>query len=62
MTRLGVNGFDPELGAWIDDPQLGQGGLRSDLIREVLRGIRAGRIEVSFPHRDVRVLDGCRAP
>ena len=62
VTRLADSGIDLELGAWISDPQSGQGGLRSDLLRDILRDFRAGGIEIPYPQREVRVFKDTGAP
>lgn len=62
MVRLADSGIDLELGAWIQDPQSGGGGLRSDLLREILRGFRAGGIEIPYPQREVRVVRDAGTP
>ena len=56
VRGLGDNGIDLELGVWISDAQLGQGGLRSDLLREIVREFRAHGIEIPYPQREVRML------
>jgi small-conductance mechanosensitive channel len=56
VKQLGENGIDLELGVWIGDPQQGQGGLRSDLYREILREFRARGIEIPYPQRELRIL------
>ncbi|HXF67850.1 MAG TPA: mechanosensitive ion channel domain-containing protein [Burkholderiales bacterium] len=56
VRQLGESGVDLELGVWIGDPQEGQGGLRSDLYREILREFRARGIETPYHQREVRVL------
>ncbi len=58
ITALGDNGIDLELGVWIADPDLGQGQLRGDILKEVLEVFRAEGIEIPFPQRDVRVVGG----
>jgi len=55
VRQLGENGIDLELGFWIEDPQLGLGELRSDLLREILRGFRANGIQIPQPKREARV-------
>ncbi|MDR0577149.1 MAG: mechanosensitive ion channel [Candidatus Accumulibacter sp.] len=45
-----------ELGFWVGDPELGTGGVRSDINREILRVFRREGIAIPFPQREVRVL------
>ncbi len=47
-------GIELELGAWIEDPQNGQGGLRSDLYRDIWHEFRARGIEIAHPQREAR--------
>jgi small-conductance mechanosensitive channel len=62
VRQLGENGIDLELGFWIEDPQLGLGNLRSDLLRDILRGFNANGIQLPPPPREVRVSAETRAP
>ena len=56
VRRLAESGVDLELTAWIRDPALGEGELRSAVYREILRTFRAAGIDIPYPRRDVRVL------
>jgi len=58
VVRLADSGIDLELGVWIGDPQAGQGNVRSDLLRAILKSFAAGGIEIPFPQREVRILGG----
>ena len=57
LTRFADSGLDLELGFWIDDPENGQGAVKSDLNREILRAFRREAIEIPYPHRVVRTID-----
>lgn len=57
LTKFAESGLDLELGFWIDDPENGQGSVKSDLNREILRAFRAEGIEIPYPHRVVRMAD-----
>lgn len=61
IRNLGDNGIELELNVWIRDPDQGQGTLRSDLYRAILKRFHAAGIEVPFPQREIRVLDSARA-
>ena len=50
------NGIDLELTVWICDPAAGEGDLRSDIYKAVLRSYRAHGIEIPYPRRDVRLM------
>lgn len=56
ITRLAESGVEIELTAWIGDPEQGQGGLRSDLLRAALEGFRKRGVVVPPPPRDPRVF------
>ena len=47
-------GIELELGAWIEDPQNGQGTLRSDLYRDIWHEFRARGIEIPYLQRAAR--------
>ena len=53
LTALGV---EIELTVWISDPAVGEGDMRSELLKEVLKAFRAEGIEIPYPRRDVRLL------
>jgi len=50
------SGINLELGVWVDDPDQGLAGLRSDLYTAIWREFRAQGIEIPFPQREIRVL------
>lgn len=56
IKNLGDNGIELELSVWIRDPDQGQGNLRSDLYRGILKRFQASGIEVPYPQRQIRVL------
>ncbi len=56
VKNLGDNGIDLELTVWIKDPQAGEGEVRSDLLRDILRAFAAHRIAIPYPRRDVRIV------
>ena len=49
-------GIDLELTVWISDPALGEGDLRSELYKAILKAFRAEGIDIPYPRRDVRLL------
>jgi small-conductance mechanosensitive channel len=61
IRQFGDNGIELELGVWIDDPEQGQGRLRSDLYTEIWRSFQAQRIELPQPQPVVRVMDAVRS-
>jgi len=61
VKQFGESGIDLELGVWIEDPQEGHAGLRSDLYRAIWREFQAQGIEIPYPQREVRVLGDARS-
>lgn len=62
IRQFGDNGIELELGVWIDDPELGQGRLRSDLYTDIWRSFQAQGIEIANPQPVVKIIDAARAP
>lgn len=58
IKSLGDNGIELELTAWIHDAEQGQGSLRSDIFVAVLRAFRAEGVEIPYPRREIRLLQG----
>jgi small-conductance mechanosensitive channel len=56
LKQLSDRGVELELTLWIRDPAAGDGDLRSELLKEVLRAYRAAGIEIPYPRREVRVI------
>jgi len=56
VKQLGPNGVDLELTVWISDPSVGEGDLRSDILKEVVQGYREAGIELPYARRDVRLI------
>jgi small-conductance mechanosensitive channel len=56
VKALGERGIEIELTIWIDDPLLGEGDLRSDILKDVLAACRAAGIEMGYPQREVRMI------
>jgi small-conductance mechanosensitive channel len=56
VERLAESGIDLKLTAWIGDPGAGEGDLRSDVLREILRTFKAHAIAIPYPTRDVRLI------
>jgi small-conductance mechanosensitive channel len=55
VTALGDNGIELELVVWINDPDLGQGALRSDLLVSVWQAFRDNHISIPYPQRELRL-------
>jgi small-conductance mechanosensitive channel len=56
VRQLSDRGVELELTAWIADPALGEGDLRSELLAGVLKAYRAEGIEIPYPRREVRLI------
>ncbi len=56
IIRFADSGVDLELGIWVDDPDQGVMGLRSDLYAGIWRTFKETGIEIPFPQREVRVI------
>ena len=57
LARL-IDAVAGEIGltVWIADPAVGEGDLKSELLKDVLRAFRAEGIEIAYPRRDVRMI------
>jgi small-conductance mechanosensitive channel len=56
VKQFGERGVELELTVWIEDPAVGEGDLRSDLLIDILKAFRAGGIEMPYPRRDIHVI------
>jgi len=58
VVNFADSGIDLELGLWIEDPEQGTLGIRSDVSVALVAAFRAQGIEIPFPQREVRLLQG----
>jgi small-conductance mechanosensitive channel len=58
LRGFGDNGIDLELGVWINDPEEGQGNLRSEINLSLWEEFQAAGVEIPYPQRDVRIIQG----
>ena len=56
VKQFGDRGIELELTVWIDDPAVGEGDLRSELLIDILKAFKAHGIDMPYPRRDVRVI------
>ncbi len=56
VTEFADSGINMRLLVWIADPGAGELGLRSDLLRDILRTFRDHGIEIPYPRREVTIL------
>jgi len=55
LKGFGDSSVDHEILAWIGDPELGVGNVRSDILNRVWRLFSEKGIEIPFPQRDVHI-------
>ena len=51
LSNFGVDGLEFTVGYWINDPEAGQGGLKSDINLAILAALRSNHIEIPYPQR-----------
>ena len=56
VVKFGDSGVDLELGYWVDDPEAGTAGLRSDMHVEIWREFGREGIEIPYPQRVLRMV------
>jgi len=56
LTNFADSGVDLQLGIWIDDPENGVLGIRSEIYLEIWRAFKEVGIEIPYPQREVRIL------
>jgi len=57
LVRFADSGMDLELGFWIEDPEAGVLGIKSDINLAIWRAFRREGIDIPYPQREVRVLN-----
>ncbi len=53
LSNFGADGLEFTVGFWISDPEVGQGGLKSDINLAILAALRANQIDIPYPQRVV---------
>ena len=53
LSNFGADGLEFHVGYWIADPEVGQGGLKSDINLAILAALRAHQIDIPYPQRVV---------
>ena len=56
LVQFAESGINLELGFWINDPENGQGNLKSAINLAVWRAFKAHGISIPFPQREVRIV------
>ncbi len=63
FTRFGPDGFDLEIGYWLEDPENGRGNLSSDVNMAIWQVLKDNKVTIPYPQRDIRIIsDGQSAP
>ena len=57
LKKFSPDGYELELGFWIEDPENGRGGVLSEVNKRLYALIRSGDIKLAYPARDTRALD-----
>lgn len=55
LDRFGADGLEYALTFWIEDPSNGTLRLRSQINQDILRGLRAAKIDIPYPQRVVHM-------
>ncbi len=58
LLAFGDSGVEHEILVWISDPEDGVGNVRSDVLNRLWLLFKEKGIEIPFPRRDVRILEG----
>jgi small-conductance mechanosensitive channel len=58
LLKFGADGLELEVGFWIGDPENGRGNALSDVNRAIWKMLQKHQVEVPFPQRDIRLIDG----
>jgi len=62
LAGFGADGLDLILNFWIDDPENGQGNVRSEVNLAVLRALDEAGVEIPFPQRVLRHVNVAAPP
>ncbi len=62
LSAFAPDGLELTVAFWIGDPHNGQGNVRSDVNRMVLRTLNAARVTIPYPQRVMRTNDPDGAP
>jgi small-conductance mechanosensitive channel len=57
LLRFSNDGYELELGGWIQDPENGKGGVLSDINKRIYALIQAGQVKLAYPSRDTKLID-----
>ena len=54
LNRFTNDGYELELGIWVDDPEKGRGGVMSEVNKRVYALVKEGKLQLAFPARDAK--------
>ena len=57
LKKFSPDGYELDLGFWIDDPENGRGSVISEVNKKIYALIASGKIKLAYPARDTRALD-----
>jgi small-conductance mechanosensitive channel len=57
LNKFSADGFELELGFWINDPESGRGGVVSDVNKKIYALVQSGDIKLALPPLDPRLID-----
>lgn len=58
LLAFGDNGINLELRIWLNDPEKGVGGVKTDVNLGIWKRFKQHGISIPFPQRDVRIISG----
>ena len=58
VAGFGDSGINLELSFWVADPERSYGALRSEINLAIWHGFKAAGIEIPFPQRELKILNG----
>ena len=58
LASFGDSGINLEIAFWVADPERSYGPLRSEINLSIWRGFKAAGIEIPFPQRELKILNG----
>jgi len=61
LSAFGADGLEFRVSYWFNDPENGQGNLRSEINMAILRTLRAHNVEIPYPQRVLHVRAGSAA-
>jgi small-conductance mechanosensitive channel len=56
VLQFADNGIALELAVWINDPEMGQGNLKTALNLGIWKAFRDNGIRIPYPQREVRII------